>query len=127
MAALKELLDELGGSRGLTLGSILVVCVYVASDHYIQEIEAFKSRTEGRVASLERIAAQYETWRSQGASFTSGERGNDLARRVDRIERRLDQPPVYPNPEEARRIERLERLEDERRNSYPAPNAHGRP
>ena len=51
---LKELVDDLGGGRSVTLGAVLVVCCYVAASRYVETIEARLSDLEGRLKVVER-------------------------------------------------------------------------
>ena len=78
MVSIKELLDDLGGGRSVTLGAVLVVCVYVAADRYVGTVEARLADIETRTRALEAAKARFDAYEP-----SSSERISRLERRVD--------------------------------------------
>lgn len=82
MTLLKELIDDLGGGRSLSLGAVLVVCCYVAANRYVETVEERLHARDSRVTALEK--AEHET--TARGQFE----GADFSRRIDRLERLED-------------------------------------
>lgn len=79
MTALKELVDDLGGGRSLSLGAVLIVCCYVAANRYVETIEERLTSLDRRLTSIETTGHQAEA-RGQF-------QGADFERRIERLER----------------------------------------
>ena len=89
MTNFKDLVDDLGGVRSVTLGTVLVVCCYVAANRYVETIEARLADIEARTRTLEAAKQRLDAFESSGRRFT-GEQGDGLSARIDRLERQLD-------------------------------------
>jgi len=60
MISAKDLIDELGGIRGITLGSILVVCSYVAASRYVETVEERLADADKRIEELEKKGQRFD-------------------------------------------------------------------
>ena len=103
MIALKEFLDDIGGGRSIAMGTVLIVCSYVASNHYVDSVEdrlrsvneLFVEIAGERRSIRSEIAAirdsqqidEYE--RSALRRFTAAD-GSALDARIARLEKRMD-------------------------------------
>ena len=69
MISAKELVDELGGVRGITLGAVLVVCSYVAASRYVETVEERLSDAHKRIAELEKARQRFEAFEQARKEF----------------------------------------------------------
>ena len=90
MVSIKELLDELGGGRSLTLGAVVSILVYVAASRYVEDQAEWRRQVDRRIAELEAEAIRWRVFESTGPRFTDAD-GNELARRIERLERLEDE------------------------------------
>ena len=89
MVSIRELISDLGGGRSVAMGSIVVVCCYVAASRYVDTVEARIADLEARTRVLEAAKQRFDAFESTGRRFT-GEQGDALEGRIGRIERQLD-------------------------------------
>ena len=85
MASIKELVDELGGGRSLSLGAVLVVCCYVAASRYVETVEARITDHSARIQNLEAAKQRYDGFEAAGGRFTNRD-GAILEQRVRQLE-----------------------------------------
>lgn len=69
MVTLKDLLDDLGGGRSVALGSVLVVCCYVAASRYVETVEERLSDAHHRIAELEKARQRFEAFEQARKEF----------------------------------------------------------
>ena len=69
MISAKDLIDELGGVRGITLGAVLVVCSYVAASRYVETVEERIGDAHKRIAELEKARQRFEAFEQARREF----------------------------------------------------------
>ena len=69
MISAKDLVDELGGVRGITLGAVLVVCSYVAASRYVETVEERIGDAHKRIAELEKARQRFEAFEQARREF----------------------------------------------------------
>ena len=69
MISAKDLIDELGGVRGITLGAVLVVCSYVAASRYVETVEERIGDAHKRIAELEKARQRFESFEQARREF----------------------------------------------------------
>ena len=89
MVSIKALIDELGGGRSVALGAVLVVCVYVAADSWVESVEARFRDINERIRPLEAAQQRSEAFEHASTRFT-GEQGTALESRISRLENWID-------------------------------------
>jgi len=79
---IKELIDELGGGRSVSLGAVLVMCCYVAANRYVETVEERLADLTRRVVALEKHDIEAQARREyQGRPSAS------LEDRLEKLER----------------------------------------
>ena len=89
MIAIKDLINELGGGRSITLGAVLVVCSYVAASRYVDSVEERLEALNREVSILKEAKIRFDAFESLGDRFVRRD-GAELIRRIEKIENELD-------------------------------------
>lgn len=79
---IKELIDELGGGRSVSLGAVLVMCCYVAANRYVETVEERLADLTRRVAVLEKHDIEAQARREY-----RGREDSSLEDRLEKLER----------------------------------------
>lgn len=86
MIDLKDLINDLGGGRSISLGALLLVFMYVAANQYVENDAQEKRFLRQAIEELKVRQNKDDIIHGAGPRYTKIE-ANALERRVERLER----------------------------------------